>query len=371
MHANEENATMRQRQHLLELDGLRGLAVIGVLIAHLRVSYIGFIPVQLAHHGVDLFFVLSGFLITRIRLYEQENGSGLKAFWIKRVTRIFPAAYLYLLLVGMAFGFSVHILMAALFLVTFDLSLFGSANPPPIGHFWTLAIEEQFYLLWPLALLASTRVATKWIAFFCAGSIMLFTVKGVISASLQEHGDLSNLLDHQLLTRGWPLMAGSLIAIFEEKIRHHPRILLQLGTLSGAIGLGFGAVFFVLQKSTAFKVDEFRLMCGQFLALGLFMWVLFAAYRGIVTPFRIAGLRWFGTISYGLYLYHIPIYNAWNVLEHKERWPLAVGLSVLAATLSFYLYERPIIGWGRRLALAQRSPAVATVAANVAPAMVR
>jgi len=345
----------RKRSHIPELDGIRGLAILLVLFAHLGIKRIFYLPVGWGHHGVDLFFILSGFLITRIRLYEQSRDIPLRNFWIRRITRIFPAAYLCLVLVAILWGPSYHIVMAAVYASTFDSRLLSDApDLPPISHFWTLAVEEQFYLIWPLILTfgvtRSKAVAVTAMALFMTSMV----IHGLFGESWGETPELYTLLTRQVWTRGWPLLLGSLVALAEPTFRRRPTLLLLGGIVAGITAVVLRLIGIVGERSfSECNWTQIESMGVQVFMSGVFFFALFANICKIRTPFTFSPLRWIGRISYGLYLYHLPIYFLFDATsDGSGRWG-AVIASFAVASISFYFFEQPIIAWGRRMSRTQ------------------
>lgn len=168
---NTEQATPR----ILALDGWRGIAILLVLFDHTRTALWGYSAspwAQTGQHGVTLFFVLSGFLITSTLLNRPID---LKSFYIRRVFRLMPVAWAYLGLL-LLLNLRVHVVsasavMASLFFYrNFDLTPFGSTT----WHFWSLSLEEQFYLAWPIVLLLAGARRSRWIAAGAIGACALY-----------------------------------------------------------------------------------------------------------------------------------------------------------------------------------------------------
>jgi peptidoglycan/LPS O-acetylase OafA/YrhL len=165
------------------LDGWRGIAILLVLISHGAIGLRGVFHLphdeSIGQHGVALFFVLSGFLITSLLLREQEEGAmDLRRFYLRRFFRLMPCAWLFLALVAMLalekYGWPVTAkeLLASIF---FFRNYVDTAGIHPItGHFWSLSIEEQFYLVWPSILLFAGARRARWISLAGACSVAIF-----------------------------------------------------------------------------------------------------------------------------------------------------------------------------------------------------
>lgn len=340
---------------LLELDALRGIAAIGVVASHLY-------PEQCYWMGsfVYLFFVLSGFLITRGLLTTHTTGvTALKHFWARRVIRIWPVYYATLagcvLYTAVSLQFDVlpdgnwRGAIASLFFMQYlDYYVTPTQPFPPefltfFAHSWTLAVEEQFYVLWPLLILAVRR--------HFAGLVTLCI--GLVSATIlaRGHGIPGFVLLGVLDT----LAIGALIAIFERfgVLRPHA------DGMSWRAWAGTTAVALVAAPIIARYFDpllEWTRFDDQFLitafamAYGCGILVL-AQYSGhrLLAPLRHQTLVHAGTISYALYMFHVPVIGVVDVV--LARYDIARTLAVdsliwatigATASASHALLERPL-----------------------------
>ncbi|MGP8059438.1 MAG: acyltransferase family protein [Acidimicrobiales bacterium] len=395
-------------QYLPALDGLRAFAVAGVLAYHL-----GFGWASGGYLGVDLFFVLSGFLITSLLLEEWATTARLKlaAFWARRARRLLPALFLVL------FAVSAYVVLNGRFgppgsgaLV--DLSglrgddlatLFYAANwhaifahqsyfaqfsaPSPLEHTWSLAIEEQFYLFWPpILLLLLWRARGAWRRVGTVVTVTGALASAALMAWLYHPGTDPTRVYFGTDTRIFDMLAGATIAmVAAARLQPGPRsrTVLHLAAPLAALALGY---FWVTAGSTGGLPPGFMFR-GGFLVCAVLAAVVIADVRQfhqgpLGTVLSVRPLRWIGMISYGIYLWHWPIF----VYMNQARTGLsgaALDLSRVAATLaiaaaSYYLVERPIRrrrfkGWVR-FALAPAAAAltagivvVATIPAVAAP----
>jgi len=371
-------------RHMPALDGLRAVAVAGVVAYHLGLPAAGG-----GYLGVDVFFVLSGFLITGLLLGEWSASGriSLRRFWARRARRLLPALVVLLVTlagVGWAGGtidrsalradaLSALAYVANWHLISAHQSYFAQfAAPSPLQHTWSLAIEEQFYLAWPLVLIGLLRLGRhRWralslgvIAAAVAGSAatMAWLANGSADPSRAYYGTDS---------RAFELLVGAGLAVLAGR-RRRTRSGPALTALSWAGGLGLVAAMTLLSGTPSWMYD------GGFLAA--------AVLAGLVVdsvsrpdPGRLGRclaarpLRAVGRVSYGLYLWHWPVF----VLLSPRSIGLAPALADLArlavtgalTTASYLLVEGPArrwrpSGWRRRLMLP--GTAAATVGAILA-----
>lgn len=343
-----------QLKYSPELDGLRGAAILSVMAFHAGAPFLkgGFI-------GVDIFFVLSGFLITSLLAseYDRYGSVSLKNFYMKRVLRLAPALILLLLAFCLASFMFLSNQKAISNYVDSIISLFYLSNwarafslhPPDfLGHTWSLSIEEQFYIVWPILLLTLLRFSSsrKVVVFF---TVSLALLAWAFRVYLHMKGATPERLYNGLDTRADALMVGCALGVAyasgffnKQALKIMPsRILAFIATVSALILLAFSVganwrapymyqfAFFAIEILTAFIVID-----------------IMANNRSILR--RIVATRvlvWVGSISYGLYLWHYPIYRAMFSLELNGLTVITVGslLTFVVAVLSYYLMEKPIL----------------------------
>ena len=365
------------------LDGLRAVAVVLVCLAHLTWNqhYLGSNGqyLKLGAIGVRMFFVLSGFLITGILLRELDRTSSLslRRFYFRRTMRIFPAFY--------AFVAVIVIVNAAHWIHFYDGSSIPSLTYTTdyfvpakrvFGHTWSLAVEEQFYLVWPAALLFLGRRRAMWLAgaVLCMCPCMRLLSYLLVA---RHAGTLANLqpLEFRLDTQADALAMGCLLAGLQGKLhtyRWYRRVLSSpLFVLVPLLGL----LVFELGPQRLPAVAN--LLVGYTvtnLAIALSLdWCLLFPNGRIGRVLNAAPVAAVGMISYSIYLWQEPF-----LFVSRRAWwqvpPANVGLMLLAATASYLLIERPCLRlrtrWERRLfqepARAAHQPStLATTFANV------
>lgn len=307
------------------LNGLRAVAILGVLFYHLGASWMlgGFL-------GVDVFFVISGFLITALLLTEFDKAGEIRLgrFYVRRARRLLPALLTVLIATSAwtvifhpewVYGLREDTLASVLYIsnwwfIAEERSYFEvMAEPPLLGHLWSLAIEEQFYLLWPLVvLLVMRRGGGRRFLYYVAASGAV--VSTLLMSALAVLGDRPVPHDPSRLyfgtdTHAFGLMAGAALAVLWTAQRPTSSVpaIRTVFNLLGVVSLVTVVWAFV-------EVSEFSqvLYRGGFLAFSLAVAVLVAAavYPGtlIERVMSLPPLQWIGDRSYGLYLWHWPVF---------------------------------------------------------------
>ena len=327
--------------YIPEIDILRAFAVAAVVLYHAGLPYFrgGFL-------GVDVFFVISGFLIARIYARSGATYSAL-AFYRRRFLRIVPALVAMILLVLpfvwlVSFDaiFSQYLrsgLYSLLFVANIDfwnhVNYFGPTNDEvPLLHVWSLSVEEQFYLVAPLILFFLRRFHS-W-----RGLLVALLILGSLSLSLILDRLAPDAGFFLMPCRFWELAAGALIACLPERLRLSRHLAAMLGIVLPLLML---ALFMIYSEDHAFQT------VGRLIAV-----VLAAAYMAVFgqgnhrSPLgRIAPLRWLGKISYSLYLWHNPLLALISLQVFRPSTPamlaFAVCLSVVLAVISYFMIENP------------------------------
>jgi peptidoglycan/LPS O-acetylase OafA/YrhL len=335
------------------LDGLRALAVAAVFLYHARIDWLpgGFL-------GVDLFFVLSGYLITSLLLVEWEarNRIDLRRFWMRRARRLLPALVVVVLgaLVLSAIfarqdlGHTRSDTLSSLFYYTNWHLIFANrsyfnlmGNPSLLNHLWSLAIEEQFYIVWPLllvpclVLVGRRRLPMIVIAGIAASAALMWI--------LYKPGSDPSRVYYGTDTRAFLLLMGILLALVWPWIVRLRQAVPLLELLGVAALVGTVLLFLRMQD---FNPTLYR---GGDLAAAFCFAVLVAAVAhprtGIGEALGVAPLRWVGERSYGIYLWHWPIIVLVSGVNTRPSAGIVVAeaaLVVTAAALSYRFVEQPI-----------------------------
>jgi peptidoglycan/LPS O-acetylase OafA/YrhL len=361
------------------IDGLRGVALLGVLAFHANGALRG------GYLGVDLFFVLSGFLITRILLAEHRATGriGLWSFWVRRARRLFPA----LLALMPAIGLYAHFVAtpAELAGIRADAAAtlgyvanwrailshrsYGELflSPSPLEHTWSLAIEEQFYVVWPLVVALVLRRFGVRALFTVAGGLALLSMLAM--AVLFDPARTMRVY-YGTDTRAAAILAGAAFACVAPSSPVSSRVAARALDVSGI--LAFAGLLWVWSSIDG---RDFLLYRGGFWLAEVLSLVLLAcaiaSKHGVVTRFlSLAPLRAIGMVSYGAYLWHWPV-NLVLTAERSHVHGLALhvlraGVTFGIAALSYRFLEQPI----RRHGLPFGRPRVVVPAAFAAACLV-
>jgi len=342
------------------LDGIRGLAVAAVLAYHAGMPWArgGFL-------GVDAFFVLSGYLITSLLLAEwrSEGGIGLVAFWSRRARRLLPALFLMLAGVGIYAAVIARpeeldrlrgdALATIGYVANWRPVLSGQSYfdqfsiPSPLRHTWSLAIEEQYYAVWPLLVLALIKVRRGSLRLLLPASLAMLAASALLMALLFEPGRDPSRVYYGTDTRAQSLLVGAVLSMVLYRVGpvrgSIPRGILQVAALACVAGLGYAWA--------TTSSDSVVLYRGGFLllAMGVAVVIVAAVQREggpVAGALSLPPLRGLGLISYGVYLWHWPVF----VLLTPDRlgidgyglFFLRIAVTLAIATASYRFVEMPI-----------------------------
>ena len=392
--AKEQASTRPKSRYIPALDGLRTLAVVAVVLYHLNLTW-----AQGGLLGVTIFFVLSGYLITRLLLNEiaKTGRIDLKSFWIRRIRRLFPAVVTVVVVTCALCTVFNHVMLTKMrpdilpsllffnnwWQIMQDVSYFNAlGDPSPLTHFWSLAIEEQFYLIWPPLLLAMVSVHmskpnTRRVV------LGLAAVSAVAMMVLYNPATDPSRVYYGTDTRVFSLLLGAWMAFIPDRDLAPARLVRHLGLdrlagaakhgksksdtaeaattkpselarfwsspasidLMGVVGLvGLAAMVALTNGYTAFQYRGGTLLCS---ILTLMVIAACVQPQGMVARALAAEpLVWIGKRSYSIYLWHYPLLLLMNPVANINDTPwwhyiLQVLLVVAVAECSYRFIETP------------------------------
>lgn len=351
------------RQYVPALDGLRAVAIGLVFAFHLDIIYFGWL-------GVQLFFVLSGFLITQILVADARRLRGQRffsRFYMRRTLRIFP---LYFLFVGalVIFGQAAVSAGDSPYLLTYTYNIRrvteDYVHSPFYAHLWSLAVEEQFYLVWPLLIYV---LGERSFRRFVIGIIFLYPIARVILhlTLADDPAVREQLVAHayyQTFSQAEAFAWGALAALFGAQLRKVNARLLVLGLCAVAVIAVIGEIAAFQSSDLAVR----RLGMPAAFDLGqAYVWGYTATsclFAGLVLrclePGRLASLLawkpvvWVGAVSYGIYVYHYPVIELCSRYfrsgSDSEVMPLtgiaaSIVITLGLAAISYYGFEKPFL----------------------------
>ncbi len=334
--------------------------------------------------GVDLFFVLSGFLITGILYDTKDTGHFFKYFYARRALRICPLYYTYLLVACAALGLALLLRghdalvtrsltdggWAAVYLTNLEIALKGSNVTFMFNHFWSLAVEEQFYLVWPMLVFLMTR---RQLQVFC-----VLLIVSAVSLRCFAHDSAWGSRSITLLPcRTDSLAMGAFVALAARNAAEWKILVASAGYV---FAVGLAALVLCASGSWPLHYELLFAAASFTFAALLVMAVAAPPAAGIATLFSSRFLRTFGKYSYGLYVVNQPIafspgnvrLRAWLTAHLHSEWAeailyavMGVGLSFAVAWLSWHLLEKRMLKLKRYFETAPKLPSAAGVALPV------
>lgn len=353
------------RYQLRGLDGIRALAALAVLVYHVAPNWLpgGFL-------GVDVFFVLSGFLITALLAREKRltGRIDVRAFWLRRFRRLVPAVTLTVLVTvplaavvnrDFLVGIWYQVLGTLTYTynwvnVAFGGTYFDRTNPQFLANMWTLAVEQQFYLVWPLILLLAFLIPTRhrWLV----PAVLVLASVSEMAVLKAGGGNLTRIYEGTD-THAFGLMLGATLALlFPLALENTPHYLdrstARLRGLAAWVGMvGVFVSFLMLHDSDPFTYP-WGVLAVSVLTIGIIQACL-EEVSGVSGPGQILvellswpPLQWLGVRSYSLYLWHWPVFmlvnSLWRDLPQWAALVVIAVVSILAASLSYKYVENPM-----------------------------
>jgi peptidoglycan/LPS O-acetylase OafA/YrhL len=329
-----DSSLSRGQRRIPSLDGLRGISIWAVILAHsadhflfsrIHSHHLRTVLSNSANLGVTIFFVISGFLITSLLLAERTRTSriDIKRFYKKRVIRIIPAFVLFTGTILLLCKVSPQQIVYAL---TFTTSFFFWQAYQPLQHLWSLSVEEQFYLAWPLIFARGSGDAKRW--------CWLVLIACPVIRAIFVHQGLTNL-DHAAVLDS--IAAGCLLAFYRQQIQRAISRVTGSGILFAALCLMMPVLSLVMNK-----VESFSWMLVPLTTIvPLFVAVVIGAAIQRKDAFLNKGpLVWSGLMSYSLYLWQQPFLVMNGPLNY---FVVRLGLTFAAAYCSYRWVEQPII----------------------------
>jgi len=398
----------RARQYWPALDGVRAVAIVCVVAYHLDHLVGGWI-------GVDIFFVLSGFLITTLLLSERASSGriALRNFWARRARRLLPAVLLLLVVVGVyAWAGGPGVVpaqlrdpaLATLFYVANWQQIAYSHNyfaafsaPTPLVHTWSLAIEEQYYLVWPILVVAIAGLAASFgvrgggtrrtVPAGGAPRALLYVTAPLVVLSAVAMGLTAHLVSVNRAylgtdTRAWELLLGGMAAMLVRPVASPRRqrswaVVTVLGAAGMAVVIGLAGTSAALGQPPMWMWDG-GLVLAALCAVAVITGSVRAPGGPIARVLSLPPVRWLGRVSYSLYLWHWPVIDlvtpSTTGISGVQLLAARLGLMLAATGVSYYLVEGPLrranwATWPRRalVPIGLGATTAVLLAATVAP----
>ena len=352
-----------KKRYIPAIDGLRAFAVFAVILYHMGAPF-----ARGGLLGVTVFFVISGYLITGLLTAEWESSGtiDLPQFWFRRIRRLFPAIVLVIVIMAAVYSFASPLLLTKMrpdiipglfwfenwWYILRDLSYFEAAGAPsPLTHFWSLAIEEQFYLIWPILLLCAYKAGAKK-RFVRRACLVLAVASAIAMAVMYDPAGDPSRVYYGTDTRAFSLLIGAWLSfawpgsqLTTSSTRNVPSSSVAILDVVGLVAfLGIVAMCVFISGYSDFMYYGGLLICSVLSAAVI---AVLAHPRSLFA--RIAALKpfvWIGQRSYGMYLWHFPIIV---LLQPRNATALPwwvylveIALTIGIAHLSYQFVETPI-----------------------------
>ena len=341
------------------LDGIRAFSVIAVMLYHANIAWLpgGFL-------GVEVFFVVSGFLITSLLIEERESNHriNLKQFWIRRARRLLPAFFVMLCATAVCVAFyatdsapdfrrdmlpSLGYFSNWWQIFAVDTPYFAASSLPVLRHLWSLAVEEQWYLIWPL--LFTVVFGAKWMRPKISGALLIAGSGTIIVTTalrfVEDNETRTNFLYLSTFTRSSGLLLGAAVALLWRPWRKtSTRFVLARSMVADALAIGSIAVIGYLMATV--HVADARLYQGGLAATTIASAVIVAV---VMRPNGLLMKRFFshnlfaeiGRRSYGLYLWHWPIFVVAHARDSIDRLAIALAATIIINEFVYQYVEIP------------------------------
>lgn len=332
------------------LDGLRGIAALMVLVFHFFYTpFNSYLPnidlyqkiTEFGQHGVSMFFVLSGFVITRILLNERANDNYFRRFYLRRVLRILPLYYLFLIVYylfpltynGSIVDFELQIPFY-FYLQNLKEVLAIDASGP--GHYWTLAVEEHFYLLWPLIVFYS-KPKNLW-KIILVVTILIFVLK--YNMLLNDYS-----INKFSLTRMDQMLLGGVLAVLELNHFFEKKVALNLMIISCLSIIPLGIFLYLFSAEFIYAKEMLKYPILGLLFFSLIGYLIVLKKNHFLNRILTSNvMQYLGKISFGIYVWHVLALDIMDVFFSTEILIvdifLAFFITILLAHISYYYFEK-------------------------------
>lgn len=323
---------------IASLDGLRALSIGLVLLGHLYgttgypknqvTEFLG----NFSHFGVQIFFVISGFLISNLLLREQRTTGriNLPSFYLRRTFRIFPLAFVYIAF-ATSFRFLLHHPFPVKYLivaVTYT-TCYVRGGPWVLGHLWSLSVEEQFYLFWPIALVAGFGIRKR--------SCWLVMAISPIARMIYQHYSPADI-EYAFPAVADSLAAGCLLALYAPELRRLPAWVYSAPFALAVSVAAFASTFASYQSPLIWGIVP--------VMIAFAIQVLVTRKDWLLNNFAVI---YVGTLSYSIYLFQQPFLTQSATKNKWSSFPINLVLAITVALLAHYLVERPMLRVGKRV----------------------